>query len=79
MAVYDHTYKQFSGEVTPRWSRFMVLPRHSYRGIFQSKFFISYFVICLIYPLAASVLVYLKHNSEAMDDHAVDRREARAH
>jgi ABC-2 type transport system permease protein len=66
MAVYDHTYKQYSGEVTPRWSRFLILPRHSYRGIFQSKLFIAYFAICLIYPLVASILVYLHHNSEAM-------------
>ncbi|HKR00408.1 MAG TPA: hypothetical protein VJT09_07030, partial [Pyrinomonadaceae bacterium] len=66
MAVYEHTYKQFSGEVTPRWSRFLVLPRHSYRGIFQSKLFIACFSICLIYPLVASILVYLHHNSEAM-------------
>lgn len=66
MAVYDHTYKQYSGEVTPRWSRFLILPRHSYRGIFQSKFFIAYFVMCLIYPLVASILIYLRHNGEAM-------------
>lgn len=66
MAVYDHTYKQYSGEVTPRWSRFLILPRHSYRGIFQSKLFIAYFAICLIYPLVASILVYLHHNTEAM-------------
>ena len=66
MAVYDHTYKQFSGEVTPRWSRFLILPRHSYRSIFQSKLFIAYFVICLIYPLVASILIYLHHNAEAM-------------
>jgi ABC-2 type transport system permease protein len=66
MAVYDHTYKQFSGEVTPRWSRFLTLPRHSYRSIFQSKLFIAYFVICLIYPLVASILIYLRHNTEAM-------------
>jgi ABC-2 type transport system permease protein len=66
MAVYDHSYKPYSGEVTERWSRFLVLPRHSYRGIFQSKLFLAYFVICLIYPLVASILVYLHHNSEAM-------------
>lgn len=66
MAVYDHTYKQYSGEVTPRWSRFLVLPRHSYRGIFQSKLFIAYFAMCLIYPLVASILIYLRHNAEAM-------------
>lgn len=66
MAVYDHTYKQYSGAVTPRWSRFLILPRHSYRGIFQSKLFIAYFAMCLIYPLVASILIYLHHNSEAM-------------
>jgi ABC-2 type transport system permease protein len=66
MAVYDHNYKPYAGEVTPRWSRFLVLPRHSYRSIFQSKLFLAYFVVCFIYPLVASILVYLHHNSEAM-------------
>ena len=42
------------------------MPRHSYRGIFQSKLFLGYFVLCLLYPLAASILVYLHHNAEAM-------------
>jgi ABC-2 type transport system permease protein len=66
MAVYEHTYKHFSGEVTPRWSRFLILPHHSYRGIFQSKLFIAIFVACFIYPLVASVLIYLHHNAEAL-------------
>ena len=66
MAVYEHTYKQYSGEVTPRWSRFLILPRHSYRSIFQSKLFIAYFVFCLIWPLICSVLIYLHHNAEAL-------------
>ena len=66
MAVYEHTYKQYAGEETPRWSRFLVLPRHSYRGIFQSKIFIGIFVACFIYPLVASVLIYLHHNAEAL-------------
>ncbi|HWT00512.1 MAG TPA: hypothetical protein VN256_09715 [Pyrinomonadaceae bacterium] len=66
MAVYEHTYKQYAGPETPRWSRFLVLPRHSYRGIFQSKLFIAIFVACFIYPLVASVLIYLHHNAEAL-------------
>src|SRR2546421_1585993 len=66
MAVYDHTYKQYSGEVTPRWSRFLILPRHLYRSIFQSKLFIAFFVACFIYPLVASILIYLHHNVEAL-------------
>ncbi|HEV7373707.1 MAG TPA: hypothetical protein VGN95_03250 [Pyrinomonadaceae bacterium] len=66
MAVYEHTYKQYSGEVTPRWSRFLILPRHSYRSIFQSKLFIAYFVACFIFPLICSILIYLHHNAEAL-------------
>jgi ABC-2 type transport system permease protein len=66
MAVYDHSYKSYSGEVTPRWARFLILPRHSYRGIFQSKLFIAIFVACFIYPLVASILIYLHHNAEAL-------------
>ncbi|HEX8921925.1 MAG TPA: hypothetical protein VF766_10635 [Pyrinomonadaceae bacterium] len=66
MAVYDHSYKPYSGEGTPRWSRFLILPRHSYRGIFQSKLFIAIFVACFIYPLVASILIYLHHNAEAL-------------
>jgi ABC-2 type transport system permease protein len=66
MAVYEHTYKPYAGELTPRWSRFLVLPRHSYRSIFQSKLFIAFFVMCFVYPLVASILIYLRHNGEAM-------------
>lgn len=66
MAVYDHSYKPYSGEATPRWSRFLILPRHSYRSIFQSKLFIGYFVLCFVFPLVASIMVYLHHNTEAM-------------
>lgn len=66
MAVYEHKYKQYSGEVTPRWSRFLIIPRHSYRNIFQSKLFIAAFVACFIYPLLASILIYLHHNAEAL-------------
>ena len=66
MAVYEHTYKPYTGEVTPRWSRFLILPHHSYRGIFQSKLFLALFVTCFIYPLVASILIYLHHNAEAM-------------
>jgi ABC-2 type transport system permease protein len=66
MAVYEHTYKRYAGEVTPRWSRFLILPRHSYRSIFQSKLFIAIFVACFIFPLVASIMIYLHHNAEAL-------------
>ena len=67
MAVYEHTYKGYAGELTPRWSRFLILPRHSLRNIFQSKIFIATFILCFIYPLICSILIYLPHNAEALE------------
>ncbi len=66
MAVYEHTYRQYDGETTPEWSRFLIIPRHAYRSIFGSKLFLALFVACFIYPLVASILIYLHHNANAM-------------
>ncbi|HEX8706841.1 MAG TPA: hypothetical protein VF723_01155 [Pyrinomonadaceae bacterium] len=66
MAVYEHTYQQYEGPTTPQWSRFLILPRHSYRAIFQSKLFLAFFIACFIYPLVASILIYLHHNVNAL-------------
>jgi len=66
MAVYEHSYKPFAGELTPEWSRFLIIPRHAFRSVFQSKLFTAFFVICMIYPLVAAILIYLHHNSQAL-------------
>jgi ABC-2 type transport system permease protein len=66
MAVYEHTYRQYDGPRTPEWSRFLIIPRHAYRSIFGSKLFIALFVGCFIYPLIASIFIYLHHNTNAM-------------
>jgi ABC-2 type transport system permease protein len=65
MAVYEHTYRPYAGEVTPLWSRFLIIPRHALQGVFQSKFFIAFFIACLIYPLIAAIIIYLPHNESA--------------
>lgn len=66
MAVYEHTYKPYTGEMTPTWSRFLIIPRHAFRGVFQSKLFLAFFVACFIYPLVAAILIYLHHNVNAL-------------
>ncbi len=66
MAVYEQTYKQYAGALTPEWSRFLILPRYAYRTVFQSKLFIAFFVACFIYPLVASIFIYLHHNANAL-------------
>ena len=66
MAVYEHTYKPYTGPMTPEWSRFMIIPRDAYRSVFRSKLFTAFFALCFIYPLVAAILIYLHHNINAI-------------
>lgn len=62
MAVYEHNYKPYAGQLTPTWSRFLILPRHAYQDIFQSKLYIAFLAICYLCPLVMMILIYLHHN-----------------
>jgi ABC-2 type transport system permease protein len=75
MAVYEHGYKPYAGALTPEWSRFLIIPRHAYRDVFRSKFFIAFFALCFIYPLVAAILIYLHHNVNALSMMKLDIRE----
>jgi ABC-2 type transport system permease protein len=66
MAVYEHTYKQYLGKLTPEWSRFLVIPRHAFRDVFKSKLFTAFFVVCFIPLLLEMILIYLHHNFTAL-------------
>lgn len=67
MAVYKHQYRQYEGELTSRWQRLLIPSRYAYRGIFQSKFFVVFFVLCFLVPVGGAVLIYLTHNLNAME------------
>jgi ABC-2 type transport system permease protein len=66
MAVYEQTYKRYAGPLTPEWSRFLIIPRHAYRAVFNSKLFTAFFVICFIPLLIEAILIYLHHNINAI-------------
>src|SRR6188474_924633 len=66
MAVYEQTYKPYKGKLTPDWSRFLIIPRHTLRGVFNSKLFTAFYVICFIPLLVEAVLIYLHHNVTAL-------------
>lgn len=66
MAVYEHSYRQYAGRLTPEWSRFLVIPRHAYRDVFRSKLFVAFFAACFIYPLISAIILYLHHNVNAI-------------
>ena len=66
MAVFEHKYGPFEGQLTPHWSRFLIVPRHAYQIVFKSKLFTGLFVLSFLCPLVMAVLIYLHHNSSAL-------------
>ena len=66
MAVYEQTYKPYKGILTPEWSRFLIVPRHTLRGVFNSKLFTAFYVICFLPSLIEAVFIYLHHNVTAL-------------
>lgn len=66
MAVYEQTYRRYTGVLTPEWSRFLIIPRHAYRGVFSSKIFTAFYVICFLPLLVEAILIYLHHNVNAL-------------
>jgi ABC-2 type transport system permease protein len=75
MAVYEQTYRRYIGQLTPEWSRFLIIPRHSYRGVFKSKLFTAFFVVCFVPLLVEAILIYLHHNMNALGIMRVQIRE----
>ena len=66
MAVYEQTYKPYKGKLTPEWSRFLIIPRHAFRGVFASKLFTAFYVLCFLPVLIEAILIYLHHNFTAL-------------
>ncbi len=66
MAVYEQTYKPYTGKLTPEWSRFLIIPRHAFRGVFAYKLFIAFYVICFLPVLVEAIMIYLHHNITAL-------------
>ena len=66
MAVYEHLYGTYEGESHSARQRFLVIPRYALREVFKSKLLVTIFILCFIYPLVATILVYLHHNANAL-------------
>lgn len=66
MAVIERTYKRYQGVLSPEWSRFLIIPRHAFRHVFRSKLFTGFYVLSFVVPLGFAILIYLRHNVEAL-------------
>jgi len=68
MAVYEQTYRPYTGRLTPRWSRFLVLARYAWSDIFGSRFFIAVFTFSFVMPLGVAVVLYLRANLGVLEE-----------
>jgi ABC-2 type transport system permease protein len=66
MAVYERNYGRYQGALTPPRFRFMILPKYSYREVFESRVFVVFFSLCFLVPFAGLLLIYLHHNLSAL-------------
>jgi ABC-2 type transport system permease protein len=64
MAVHRRVYRPLpQAELTPRWSRFLVLPRFATQSWLGSRVLAAYLVLSLLPSLVAAVVIYV-FNSE---------------
>src|SRR3982750_4230212 len=67
MAVYKKSYRPYDGALTPALTRFMVIPRYAFEDMRKSRFLTIFFLASFIYPLIASLFIYVKHNASALN------------
>src|SRR5579884_2404706 len=66
MAIYKRAYRAWEGPLTPTWSRFLVISRYAWRGLFRSRLLTAFFVICFFYPLGAITTLYVNHSPSVL-------------
>jgi len=67
MAVYKKTYRPYEGELTPGWSRFLVIPRYAFAEFHGKRFLSLFFFASFIYPLICALIIYVQHNASALN------------
>ncbi len=66
MAVYKHSYRGYDGELTPAWSRFLILPRYAFEEMRRSRFWTMFFLVTMLAPLVFALIIYIQHNLSAL-------------
>jgi ABC-2 type transport system permease protein len=66
MAVYEHAYRRYTGALTSRRRRFLVVPRYAFAHLLQSRAFIIFYLLCWVLPFVGVLAIYLRHNVGAL-------------
>jgi len=62
MSVYKHSYRAYSGKLTPLWTRVLVLARYGFAEAWSSRITIGLFTFSLLPVIVFMVGIYLANN-----------------
>jgi len=66
MAVHKRSYHAYTGALTERWRRFLVVSRYAFENATSSKRFVAYLSLCCFYPLGCALAVYANSNQRLL-------------
>ena len=66
MAVYKRGYSRYDGPLTGPWVRFMVLPRHSWRRLYQQRLVLLLTMASFVWPILCGGFIYLTNRAELL-------------
>jgi ABC-2 type transport system permease protein len=75
VAVHDRGFRPYDGPRTPRWRRLLVIPRYAARDVLRSRMLLVALLGSFVYPAIASVLIYLRHNTTALEILGIDPKQ----
>ena len=62
MSVYKHNYRAYAGEVTPLWTRVLVLARYAFAEAWSSKITVALFTLSLLPVIVFLIVIYVANN-----------------
>ena len=62
MSVFKHSYRAYTGRVTPLWSRVLVLARYGLAEVWSSKITIGLFILSMLPSIVFLIAIYLANN-----------------
>src|SRR3954470_15005007 len=75
MAVYKRGYRRYTGPLTGRWTRFLVLPRYAWRRLYQQRLVLLLTILAFVWPMLCAGFVYLTNHAELLQGLDRDFRE----
>jgi ABC-2 type transport system permease protein len=66
MAVYKRGYRRYTGPLTGRWGRFLVLPRYAWRRLYRQRLVLLLTMLAFVWPLLCGGFIYLTNHAELL-------------